>query len=94
MRRLQKRNIKRRTSAVEVVPVTFPNVGYGYKSKPQPQNILFKNATVWTSEAAGVLPNTDVLVKNGKISKVGKNLSAAGATVVDATGKHLNGRYH
>lgn len=80
---------KEKESTVEMVPVTFPNVGYGFKSKPQPQNILFKNATVWTSETAGVLPNTDVLVKNGKISKVGKNLSAAGATVVDATGKHL-----
>ena len=50
---------------------------------------MFKNATVWTSEAAGILTNTDVLVKNGKIAKVGKNLSAGGATVIDATGKHL-----
>ena len=51
--------------------------------------MLFKNATVWTSEAAGVLENTDVLVKNGKIEKIGKNLSGAGAVVIDATGKHL-----
>ncbi|NNJ81074.1 MAG: amidohydrolase, partial [Flavobacteriaceae bacterium] len=44
---------------------------------------------VWTGESTGVLSNTDVLVRNGKISKIGKNLSASGATVVDATGKHL-----
>lgn len=73
----------------ETVPLTFPNVGYGFATKPKQQNMLFKNATVWTSEDAGVLENTDVLVKNGKIVSVGKNLSAGGSTVIDATGKHL-----
>jgi len=73
----------------ELVPLTYPNVGYGFTTKPRSQNMLFKNATVWTSEAAGVLENTDVLVKNGKIEKIGKNLSGAGAVVIDATGKHL-----
>ncbi|HDZ04034.1 hypothetical protein LCGC14_0132970 [marine sediment metagenome] len=74
---------------VKIIPVTFPNVGYGFASKPKAQNTLFKNATVWTSEEAGNLENTDVLVKNGKIVKIGKDLSAGGATVIDATGKHL-----
>lgn len=73
----------------EILPLTYPNVGYGFTTKPRQQNMLFKNATVWTSEADGVLPNTDVLVKNGKIVGVGKNLSGSGATVIDATGKHL-----
>ncbi|QLG44105.1 amidohydrolase family protein [Costertonia aggregata] len=73
----------------EMVPVTYPNIGYGYTSVPKAQNMLFKNATVWTSEAAGILENTDVLVKNGKIAKIGKDLNAGSATVIDATGKHL-----
>ncbi len=73
----------------ETVPLTYPNVGYGYVTKPKQQNMLFKNATVWTSEEAGILTNTDVLVKDGKIVAVGKNLSKSGATVIDATGKHL-----
>lgn len=72
-----------------VLPITFPNLGYGYKTKPEQQNILFKNATVWTSEDAGILEATDVLIRNGKIAKVGKNISPGGATVIDATGKHL-----
>ena len=76
-------------AAPELLPITYPNVGYGFATKPKSQNTLFKNATVWTGEAAGILQNTDVLVKNGKIAKVGNNLSAGGATVVDATGKHL-----
>ena len=74
---------------VKIMPVTFPNVGYGFAAKPKAENTLFKNATVWTSEEAGNLENTDVLVKNGKIVKIGKDLSAGGATVIDATGKHL-----
>lgn len=73
----------------EVMPLTYPNLAYGNASLPKAKDILFKNATVWTSEATGILENTDVLVKNGKISKIGKNLSAGNATVVDASGHHL-----
>lgn len=73
----------------EMVAVTYPNIGYGYASIPKPENILFKNATVWTSEDAGILKETDVLVKDGKIAKIGKNLRGGNAQVIDATGKHL-----
>lgn len=73
----------------EMVAVTYPNTGYGNASIPKPENILFKNATVWTSEEAGILENTDVFVKDGKIAKIGKDLSAGSAKVIDASGKHL-----
>ncbi|WP_415859543.1 amidohydrolase family protein [Aureibaculum sp. 2210JD6-5] len=73
----------------DVVPVTYPNIGYGFLEKPKEETILFKNATVWTNESEGILKNTDVLLKNGKIAKIGSNLSAGSAKVVDATGKHL-----
>ncbi len=69
--------------------VTYPFGAYGWETKPVQKDILIKNATVWTSEKDGVLQNTDVLVKNGKISSIGKNLSAGSATVIDGTGKHL-----
>lgn len=85
----KKEDKKTKTSTPIVVPVTFPNVGYGFTSKPKQETILFKNATVWTSENEGVLKNTDVLLKDGKITQIGKNLSSRGARVVDATGKHL-----
>lgn len=71
----------------ELMSVTYPNIGYGYDSKPKPENILFKNATVWTGTE--ILENTDVMVKNGKIAKMGANLSPGGAKTIDATGKHL-----
>jgi len=79
----------KKNKKLEIVPLTYPNVGYGFKIRPQQQNMLFKNATVWTSESAGILQNTDVLVKNGKIVGIGKGLSGSGATVIDETGKHL-----
>ena len=73
----------------DVMPITFPNNSYGFKSLPQQETLLFKNATVWTNENEGVLKNTDVLIKDGKIAKIGANLSASGAKVIDAKGKHL-----
>ena len=69
--------------------VTFPFLAYGADSMPKQETILIKNATVWTNEKDGKLEGTDVLVKAGKISAIGKNLSAAGAKVIDGTGKHL-----
>ncbi|MFB9051898.1 amidohydrolase family protein [Formosa undariae] len=71
------------------IPITYPNLAYGNEELPKQETILFKNATVWTSEDQGILPHTDVLIKDGKISKIGKDLSAGKAKVIDATGKHL-----
>lgn len=76
-------------SIASVSPITYPNNGYGFETLPKAETLLFTNATVWTNESDGILENTDVLIKNGKIAKVGKNLSERGATVIDATGKHL-----
>ena len=88
-KKVAKKKKKNNAAKPFISPVTYPNVGYGFTSKPRQETILFKNATVWTSEKAGILKNTDVLLKDGKISKIGKNLRARGARVVDATGKHL-----
>jgi len=74
---------------VKMMPITYPNGAYGVSELPKQETILFKNATVWTNESEGILENTDVLIKNGKIAKVGNNLSDNSAKVVDATGKHL-----
>ena len=73
-----------------VGPVMYPFVAYGNAQLPVAETVLFKNATVWTNEKEGILQNTDVLIENGKIKAVGKNLSAPNAKVIDATGKHLS----
>jgi imidazolonepropionase-like amidohydrolase len=70
-------------------PVMYPFAAYGNTELPKAENVLLKNATVWTNEKEGILKNTDVLVENGKIKAVGKNLAAGSAKVIDATGKHI-----
>ncbi len=74
---------------VQVGKVTYPFLAFGNEELPKQETVLFKNATVWTNEKEGVLKETDVLVKNGKIVQIGKNLSDPTAKVIDATGKHL-----
>lgn len=69
--------------------VVYPFLAYGYEEKPKQENVLFKNATVWTNEQQGILQQADVLINNGKIIAVGKNIDGKGAAVIDATNKHL-----
>lgn len=55
----------------------------------QTGDLLIKNATVITI-TDGTLENTDVLVRNGKISRIGSNLNTPnGVDELDATGKFL-----
>jgi len=77
-------------STKALAKITYPFVGFGNETLPTQETILIKNATVWTSEKEGILQNTDVLVKAGKIAKIGNNLSDATAKVIDGTGKHLS----
>jgi len=67
---------------------TIPSVARS-QTPANPAETLIKNATVLTI-TRGVLANTDVLIRNGKIAAVGKGLNApANARVIDATGKYL-----
>ena len=70
-------------------PVVYPFMAFGNKELPTAKTYLIKNATVWTNEVDGILEQTDVLVKEGKIKKIGKNLKQGDAILIDGTGKHL-----
>lgn len=85
------KNLSKPDSSLLKIPtaITYPFVAYGWAKKPVAQKILFKNATVWTNEQDGILQNTDVLIDNGKIIKIGKNILDNTAKIIDATGKHL-----
>jgi imidazolonepropionase-like amidohydrolase len=48
---------------------------------------LIRNATILTA-SKGTLLNTDILIQNGKIAKIGKGLKSSG-TIIDATGKFI-----
>lgn len=50
---------------------------------------LIRNATILTA-SHGTLLNSDILIRKGKIAAIGPNLkAAAGARVIDATGKYV-----
>ncbi|WP_113906396.1 amidohydrolase family protein [Aliidiomarina celeris] len=70
--------------------LTWPNVGFGVSEQPTQANLHIRNATVWTADDQGILENADILVRNGRIQRVGQNLSTPrGYEVIDATGMHI-----
>lgn len=87
----QRNDSTRRRPSGPLGKVTYPFEPFGWEDgkAPKQETIIVKNATVWTNEKDGILQNTDVLLKNGKIAAIGKNLTEAGARVIDGTGKHL-----
>jgi imidazolonepropionase-like amidohydrolase len=73
----------------ELGKVIYPFVAHGVPTLAITETILIKNATVWTNETDGILQNTDVLLKDGKIIKIGKNIIDNAARTIEGTGKHL-----
>tara|TARA_B110000046_G_scaffold47958_1_gene53029 strand:+ start:4570 stop:7677 length:3108 start_codon:yes stop_codon:yes gene_type:complete len=57
--------------------VFFPNMAFGWEDSlpTQKENLLFRNATVWTNESEGILRNHDVFVVEGKIKMVGYKIN-------------------
>ena len=81
---------KENTEEEFLSPITYPNMAYGMPSPNEKSGeYLITNATVITSSDAGTLENHDVWVKNGKIHKIGQNLKAKKAEVIDASGQFL-----
>ncbi len=71
--------------------VRYPNGAYGFSALPeQPDAVLIRNGNLWTCESDGILENRDMLIKNGKIEKIGKDLRAPrGAVIIEAEGKQI-----
>jgi imidazolonepropionase-like amidohydrolase len=71
--------------------ISQPLGAYGKLNQPdQPDNLLVRDVTIWTSGPQGRLEHADLLVRNGRIDKVGVGLSApAGAVVIDGKGRHV-----
>ncbi|MEZ5012666.1 MAG: amidohydrolase family protein [Chitinophagales bacterium] len=73
----------------DVGKVCYPFTAFGWEEAPEQKDILITNATIWTGEKEGVLEHADILLSNGKIMKIGKNISAKNALVIDGTGKYV-----
>ena len=84
----KRKSIEQDASKMDI-PVVYPFMAFGNTNLPVAKSYLIKNATVWTNEESGILEQTDVLVENGKIAKIGKDLKSKSAVIIDGTGKHL-----
>ena len=51
------------------------------------EDLLLKGGDIHTAAADGVLENTDIYIKNGKIIKIGKDLKISASRVEDLNGK-------
>jgi len=69
---------------------TQPSGAYGYEQPPSPETVLVRHATLWTLVGEGRIEDADLLVEDGKIRAIGRDLQAPpGARIIDATGKHV-----
>ena len=91
----KKKEIKVETDSI-IPKIWMPNKSYGFIQKPTTEIIIFKNATVWTNESEGILENTDVVIKDGKIIAIGKEIDLSEildkevtVKTIDASGKHI-----
>ena len=61
-----------------------------WDTAPAPAVILVRHATLWTQDEAGTLEDADMLVRGGRIARIGRGLTAPeGALVIDARGMHV-----
>ncbi len=69
----------------------YPSMEFGLTNAPkQHKYIIIRNATIWTQGPDKTLKDADMLIENGKIAKIGKNLTAPrGAHEINIQGKHL-----
>ncbi|HEY7368819.1 MAG TPA: amidohydrolase family protein [Thermoanaerobaculia bacterium] len=56
----------------------------------RPKAVVVRGATVWTQGNAGILEGADLLIVDGKVSAVGRGLTApSGAVEIDGRGRHV-----
>ncbi len=75
----------------EDVKFFYPMTAYGYEKLPEtPQYILIKDATLWTASSKGTLEGYDMLIENGKIKRISKDIEPPqNAIIIDGRGKHV-----
>jgi imidazolonepropionase-like amidohydrolase len=82
-------NMKKITTLFLTILFIATVSGSSVYAQAQKNEVLIRNATILTA-SRGTLQNTDILIQNGKITKIGTNLKAsANAIVFDGTGKFV-----
>lgn len=73
------------------IPLLYPLGAYG-REQPidETPTVLFRGATLWTCDEQGILKDADVLIQDGRITAIGKDLVAPPLCHVhNAKGKHI-----
>ncbi len=80
------------SAAAVVSKVNFPFGDFGVERAPeQPNWLLIRGATIWTCGPSGTLANADLLVHQGRIEAVGRDLKAPdGAVIINASQMHVS----
>lgn len=77
----------------EAAPESYPIPlgAYGLTEPAETPDVVFiDNATVWTSGPDGIIEDCDIVVRDGRFFKIGKDLpQPPNALVIDAEGKHV-----
>lgn len=80
------------TLAIEAQLPT-PLGGYGFTELPKQRDFAIVGGTLWTGDGRGILRNSGVYVRRGKIAYAGPAQGMPevpeGTTVIDAKGKHI-----
>jgi imidazolonepropionase-like amidohydrolase len=78
------------TVALPAGAAAYDPVAWANAAPERPSAVVVRNATIWTSGPEGILIEADLVVVNGKIQAVGRDLTApAGALEIDGQGKHV-----
>jgi len=83
---------KSKKESASNLSLVFPEGAYGLDSDvPNPRTILINDATIWTSGPKGVLKEWDILLQDGKVKKIARNISLprGNALVINGKGKHV-----
>ena len=72
--------------------VTYPFTAYGSTEIATAENVIIRDATVWTCEEEGILEETDILFSEGEIVAVGKRINPLGVLGSNAEYTEVNGR--
>ncbi|HHL31446.1 MAG TPA: amidohydrolase, partial [Oceanospirillales bacterium] len=86
---LEKEDEKDKAQQDSIPLLPRPFSAYGLHKPAAAKTYLIKNTTVWTGENAGILTQTDVFIKDGKILQIGKNLAVKTEINIDGSEQYL-----
>lgn len=75
---------------IEFARLPVPLGAFGRAQQPEMETVLFRNGRIWTSADAGILEDADLLISDGRIVAVGRDLEAPeGARIFELEGREV-----